>query len=48
MSKELAVILELTKKLRNAEKEIERLNKMMKMICEGYTFIKDQLPYKKQ
>ena len=48
MSKELAVILELTKKLRDAEKEIKRLNKMMQMICEGHTFIKDQLPYKKQ
>ncbi len=48
MSKELEVILELAKKLRDAEKEIERLNKMMKMICEGHTFIKDKLPYNKQ
>jgi hypothetical protein len=48
MTKELAVILELTQKLKAAEKEIKRLNKMIEMICEGYTFVKTQLPNKKQ
>jgi hypothetical protein len=48
MTKELAVILELTQKLKAAEKEIKRLNKMIEMICEGYTFIKGQLPYNKE
>jgi len=48
MNKEIAVIRELSVKLSEAEKEIKRLNRMIEMICEGYTFVKSQLPYKKQ
>ena len=39
MTKELEVILELAQKLRAAEEEIKRLKMMMKMICEGHTFV---------
>ena len=48
MNKEIAIIMELTKKLREAEKEVVKLNKMIKMLCEGYTFVKGQLPYCKK
>jgi hypothetical protein len=47
MKNEIAVIRELSVKLHEAEKEIKRLHKMIEMICEGYTFVKNQLPYKK-
>jgi len=46
MNKEIAVIQELSVKLSDAEKEIARLNKVIKMICQGYTFVKTQLPTK--
>ena len=46
MNKEIAVIRELSVKLSEAEKEISRLNKMIEMICQGYTFVKTQLPCK--
>ena len=46
MNKEIAVIQELSVKLNEAEKEITRLNKVIKMICQGYTFVKTQLPAK--
>ena len=29
---------------RQADKEIKKLNRMIEMICEGYTFVKTQLP----
>ena len=48
MNKEIAVIQELSVKLNEAEKEIIRLNKMIEMICQGYTFVKTQLPTKEQ
>ena len=48
MNKEIAIIQELCVNLIEAEKEIKRLNKMIEMICEGYTFVKGQLPYKKK
>ena len=48
MNKEIAIIMELTKKLREAEKEVVKLNKMIKMLREGYTFVKGQLPYCKK
>ena len=48
MKNEFAVIQELSVKLIEAEKEIKRQNKMIEMICEGYTFVKGQLPYKKK
>tara|TARA_R100000084_G_C4513908_1_gene83709 strand:+ start:208 stop:408 length:201 start_codon:yes stop_codon:yes gene_type:complete len=44
MKKEIDVILDLTKQLREADKEIKKLNRMIEMICEGYTFVKTQLP----
>jgi len=47
MKTELELLVELTAKLRDAEKEIKRLNNIIRMICEGYTFVKGQLPYKK-
>jgi len=48
MKNEIAIIRELSVNLREAENEIKRLNKMIKMICQGYTFVKNQLPNKKQ
>ena len=45
MKKEIDVILDLTKQLREADKEIKKLNRMIEMICEGYTFVKTQLPH---
>tara|TARA_Y100000310_G_C20368464_1_gene662371 strand:+ start:92 stop:238 length:147 start_codon:yes stop_codon:yes gene_type:complete len=48
MNKEIAVIQELSVKLSEANKEIKRLNRMIEMIHEGYTFVKTQLPNKKQ
>ena len=44
MKKEIDVILDLTKQLREADREIKKLNRMIEMICEGYTFVKTQLP----
>jgi hypothetical protein len=46
MKKEIAVIVELSVKLTEAEKEIKRLNDMIEKICQGYTFVKTQLPIK--
>jgi hypothetical protein len=48
MNKEIAIIQELSVKLSDAEKEIKRLNRMIEMICQGYTFVKKQLPNKKK
>jgi hypothetical protein len=48
MSKEIAIIQELSVKLSEAEKEIKRLSRMIEMICQGYTFVKTQLPNKKK
>jgi len=49
MKKKIDVILDLTKKLREADEEIKKLNRIIEMICEGYTFVKTQLPpYKKK
>ena len=46
MNKEIAIIRELSVKLSEAEKEIKRLNNMIEKICQGYTFVKSQLPIK--
>jgi len=48
MTKEIAIIRELSVKLSEAEKEITKLNKMIEMLCNGYTFVRSQLPTEKK
>ena len=48
MKTELEIITELATKLRATEKEVQRLTKMIEMLCQGYTFVKHQLPASKK